>query len=103
MKSSRLALTVVAAALTVAPLAAASAAAEATAATSPAASTATKVVAYSNCTALRKRFPHGVGRVGARDKTSSCYKVTNFYRSNAWYAKNTRLDRDKDGIACEKR
>jgi hypothetical protein len=28
--------------------------------------------------------------------------VRNFYRSKAWYVKNKELDRDHDGIACEK-
>ena len=57
--------------------------------------------AFKNCTALNKTFHHGVGRPGARDKTSGT-RVTNFTRSKAWYNKNTKSDRDKDGIACEK-
>ena len=60
---------------------------------------------WKNCTIVNKRFPHGVGRVGARDKTSS-EPVTNFKRSNYLYRLAMRynggLDRDKDGIACEK-
>jgi hypothetical protein len=28
--------------------------------------------------------------------------VTNFFRNNRLYAANTSLDRDRDGIACEK-
>lgn len=59
-----------------------------------------------NCTNLNKRFPHGVGKRNARDKTSSSKKVTNFKRSNRLYKTamrhNKGLDRDKDGIACEK-
>jgi hypothetical protein len=58
-----------------------------------------------NCTALNKRYPHGVGKVGARDKTTGD-QVTTFRRSNALYATamrwNRTLDRDKDGVACEK-
>lgn len=57
---------------------------------------------YANCTALNKVYPHGVGRKGARDKTSS-RPVTNFTVNTAVYNKNTKSDRDKDGIACEKR
>jgi hypothetical protein len=39
--------------------------------------------------------------VGAHDHTSGV-PVTNFYRSNRLYYLNRHLDRDKDGIACEK-
>jgi hypothetical protein len=56
---------------------------------------------YPNCTALNKVYPHGVGRVGARDHTSGT-PVTNFKRSNKLYRENRARDRDKDGIACEK-
>jgi Excalibur calcium-binding domain len=60
---------------------------------------------YKNCTNLNKRYPHGVGRVGARDKTSGT-PVTNFRRSTLIYRRamsyNRGLDRDQDGIACEK-
>jgi hypothetical protein len=48
------------------------------------------------------RFPHGVGRFGAHDHTSSGDPVTDFRRSNRMYLANRGLDRDKDGIACEK-
>ncbi|SBT54544.1 excalibur calcium-binding domain-containing protein [Micromonospora narathiwatensis] len=59
---------------------------------------------YKNCTELRKVYKHGVGKKGAKDKVRGTTKpVTNFTVNNAVYAKNTRLDRDKDGIACEKR
>jgi len=57
---------------------------------------------YKNCTALNKAYPHGVGRKGARDKTSGT-PVTNFKASNSLYAANSGSDRDRDGIACEKR
>ena len=57
---------------------------------------------YKNCTALNKAYPHGVGRKGARDKTSGT-PVRNFKVSNSLYAANRRSDRDGDGIACEKR
>jgi hypothetical protein len=59
---------------------------------------------YSNCTALNKVYKHGVGKKGAKDKVrGSTKKVTNFKVSNALYAANKKSDRDKDGIACEKR
>jgi hypothetical protein len=57
---------------------------------------------YSNCKALNAKYPHGVGRVGARDKTSGV-PVTNFKRSNRLYRLNKARDRDRDGIACEKK
>ena len=61
---------------------------------------------YKNCTNLNKRYPHGVGKVNARDRTSG-EPVTNFRRSNTLYRRamsyNKGLDRDKDGIACEKK
>lgn len=70
------------------------------------ASSAAAVVApaWKNCTRVNKTYPHGVGKVGARDHTSGT-PVTTFKRSNALYTKamnnNKGLDRDKDGIACE--
>jgi hypothetical protein len=46
------------------------------------------------------------GKVGARDRTTGDDPVTNFRRSNRIYRTamswNKGLDRDKDGIACEK-
>jgi hypothetical protein len=61
---------------------------------------------WKNCTTVQKTYKHGVGKVKAKDKTSS-KPVTTFKRSNSLYAQamkaNKGLDRDKDGIACEKR
>jgi hypothetical protein len=60
---------------------------------------------HDNCTNLNKKWPHGVGRKGAHDKTSGT-PVRNFYRSTKQYnlaiAHNGTLDRDGDKIACEK-
>ena len=60
---------------------------------------------------MNRDYPHGVGRKGTRDSTSD-QRVTNFRRSNRLYARNDGkggeppleydLDRDNDGIACEK-
>ncbi|TDC41754.1 excalibur calcium-binding domain-containing protein [Micromonospora sp. KC213] len=59
---------------------------------------------FKNCTELNKKYKHGVGRKGAKDKVRGNTKpVTNFTVSNAVYDKNTHLDRDKDKISCEKR
>jgi Excalibur calcium-binding domain len=60
------------------------------------------MASFRNCTALHRVYPHGSGKCGARDHTSGT-PVTNFKRSNRLYLQNSRLDRDKDGIACEKR
>jgi hypothetical protein len=72
------------------------------ASTSPAdAATPARAKTYANCTALNKVFPHGVGLKNAHDHTSGT-PVTNFARKPLIYKANTRSDRDKDGIACEK-
>lgn len=67
---------------------------------------ATRPAVFKNCTNFNKRYPHGVGRRGARDKTKSGDPVRNFLRSNVIYSRamrwNSDLDRDKDRIACEK-
>jgi hypothetical protein len=55
---------------------------------------------FQNCDAMHKVYPHGVGRLGAKDHTSGT-PVTTFKRSTSLYAANTASDRDKDGIACE--
>ena len=65
------------------------------------AGTANAAKTYSNCTALNRDYPHGVGRPGAHDSTSGT-PVTNFKRSKALYRANSSSDRDGDGIACEK-
>jgi membrane protein involved in colicin uptake len=55
---------------------------------------------FGNCTELRGTYPHGVGRVGARDRVRGrTSPVTAFKRSTAIYGLNRASDRD--GIACE--
>jgi hypothetical protein len=58
---------------------------------------------FTNCAAMHKVYPHGVGRSGARDHVSSGIPVTNFKVSTALYIVNKGLDRDHDGVACEAR
>ena len=59
---------------------------------------------FANCSKLNQKFPHGVGKKGAKDHVSGKSKpVKNFTVNNAIYNANRKLDRDKDGIACEKR
>ena len=72
----------------------------------PAAS-ATVPPKYANCTNLHHYYPHGVGRVGARDHVAAGSRpVTTFTKStNAYNVAihyNAGLDRDHDYIACEK-
>jgi Excalibur calcium-binding domain len=61
---------------------------------------------WDNCTKVHTRYPHGVGKRYAHDKTTGT-PVTNFKRSTLLYNRamsvNRGLDRDKDGIACEKK
>jgi len=61
-------------------------------------------VQWKNCAHVNQRYPHGVGRVGAHDKTTGA-PVTNFKRSTRLYrlgmSYNRGLDRDNDGT-CEK-
>jgi hypothetical protein len=58
-----------------------------------------------NRTALNKKYLHGVGKVGAHDKTAG-EPVRTSRLSNILFATamkwNSTLDRDKDKIACEK-
>lgn len=60
---------------------------------------------HDNCTKLRQRWAHGVGKRGAVDQTSGT-PVTNFNRNTDAYRRaerhNGTLDADNDGIACEK-
>jgi Excalibur calcium-binding domain len=59
---------------------------------------------YKNCASLNKVYPHGVGRSGAKDHVSGSSKpVKTFKVSTKVYNANTGRDRDKDGIACEKK
>ncbi|WP_152361049.1 excalibur calcium-binding domain-containing protein [Microlunatus speluncae] len=73
-----------------------------------------KPKSYKNCTALNKDYPHGVAKKGAKDKVKGKSKpVKNFkvstivYQYNDGKAKKYKgekdLDRDNDGVACEKR
>lgn len=62
------------------------------------------VATFANCTDMHGTYPHGVGRSGAVDHTSgSSAPVTTFHVSTSLYNANSGMDRDRDGIACEKR
>jgi hypothetical protein len=62
---------------------------------------------YSNCGHLNVKYPHGLGRANAHDVTKGdSAPVTNFTRNTKAYnlaiSYNKGLDRDHDGVACEK-
>jgi hypothetical protein len=62
---------------------------------------------WTNCTHVHTKYRHGLGRLHAHDRTrSGTNPVTNFYRSTKLYnlaiRYNSDLDRDGDGVACEK-
>ena len=49
-------------------------------------------------------YKHGVGKKGAKDKVRGSTKpVKNFTVDTKLYNQNKKSDRDKDGVACEKR
>jgi hypothetical protein len=60
---------------------------------------------WSKCAHVNAKYRHGVGKLHAHDRTSGT-PVTTFRRSTLLYNRamsyNRSLDRDKDGIACEK-
>jgi hypothetical protein len=73
------------------------------------AATGTIPYLWKNCTHVHMKYRHGVGKRYAHDRTSGT-PVTNFYRSTRLYniamsynrERGYNLDRDRDGIACEK-
>lgn len=73
----------------------------------PGAAHAATPTKYQNCTNLQKVYKHGVGRSNAKDHVSSGQPVTTWKKDTAEYNRamsyNKGLDRDKDGVACEKR
>lgn len=70
-----------------------------------AATTSPKPVKYANCTALNKVYPHGVAKAkSSKDKVKGKTKPATGFTVNAKvYQLNSKLDRDKDTVACEKR
>jgi hypothetical protein len=68
---------------------------------------ASRPAVYANCKALNGKYAHGLGRAGARDRVKGAgTPVTTFTRNTRLYniaiKWNSRLDGDKDGVACEK-
>lgn len=56
---------------------------------------------FANCKAMNRVYAHGVGKPGARDRTSGT-PVTNFKHNRSLYNANRSRDRDGD-CDCEKR
>ena len=56
---------------------------------------------FRNCTAMHQVYKGGVARKGAKDHRKSGHAKYKPHVSNALYRANSRLDRDRDGIACE--
>lgn len=56
---------------------------------------------YASCSALNKRFSGGLRKSSATKNKGATLKITPF-TSAIGYSKNSHLDRDRDGIACEK-
>lgn len=58
---------------------------------------------HRTCWQLNVRYRSGVGLVGARDRVRRGERpVFTFTRNNRAYWLNRHLDRDRDGIACER-
>lgn len=69
----------------------------------PAVASAAPARKYSNCAALNKQYRHGVAKSGGKDRVKGRTKpVRNFTVNTALYNANRGLDRDHDGVACEK-
>jgi hypothetical protein len=68
------------------------------------AAAAAKPKVYKNCTKLHADYPHGIRKKGAKDKVSGSSDPvpTKLIPVKVkLYKANTKLDRDKDGVACE--
>jgi hypothetical protein len=55
---------------------------------------------FKNCTELNKIYPGGVALPGAVNSGGATKKTPKYDKK--LYQANTKSDRDKDGIACEK-
>ena len=62
-------------------------------------------VKYANCTALTKVYKNGVAKAGVKyNRVSGVNRAFRYkpYYSTTIYTANLTLDRDKDGVACER-
>lgn len=56
---------------------------------------------FKNCTEVRKVYPMGVATSLAAAKKQKNYPVNNPFVSASIYKTIQKMDRDKDGTACE--
>ena len=57
---------------------------------------------FKNCTEVRKVYPWGVARSRALAMKQTNYPTNNPHVSASIYGSIQKMDRDKDGVACEK-
>lgn len=65
---------------------------------------AAKPKVYKNCTKAHADYPHGFRKKGAVDQVTGDAKpvpTSKIPVRTALYKANKKLDRDKDGVACE--
>jgi hypothetical protein len=63
---------------------------------------AAKPRVFKNCTAVNKVYPHGIAKNFKVIKTANGLTGRPFVGANLYAAQPRTLDRDKDGVACEK-
>jgi Excalibur calcium-binding domain len=56
---------------------------------------------FKNCTAVHKTYPHGIARSAKAAATANGLHGTPKI-SLALYKANSKMDRDRDGVACER-
>jgi hypothetical protein len=64
--------------------------------------TSVSAQSFKHCTEVRKVYPMGVAKSLVTAKRQKNYPVNNPFVSASVYASLVKLDRDKDGTACEK-
>lgn len=57
---------------------------------------------FKNCKEVNKVYPYGVAKTLLAAKKQKNYPINNPLVSAAIYASLKKMDRDKDGTACEK-
>jgi hypothetical protein len=67
----------------------------------PTATAATPLV-FHKCAAVNKVYPHGIAKNFKVLKTAEGFTGRPFVSTKLYLAQPRTLDRDKDGVACEK-
>ena len=62
----------------------------------------THAQSFKNCTEVRKVYPWGVARSKALAMKQKNYPTNNPHISASIYGSIQKMDRDEDGVACEK-